>query len=68
MVFPAAIYELEMRYLETMTRPQLLEAARACAQGLPGDLRQGLEEEPTELLRLYVFAGRLIQVLRRLRA
>jgi hypothetical protein len=66
MVSTATLFELETGYLDKLSRPLLLDALRKCAGCLPVDLGQQAEEAPTEWLRLCVFAGRLIQVLRRL--
>ena len=55
---------LELSCIDRMTREQLIEAIRARADDLPGDLQQRLEEQSTDCLQLLLLAGRLIQVLR----
>jgi hypothetical protein len=61
------LYDLEMRYLDTMPRQQVLEAFTMCADCLPADLAAGLEDATTDRLRLLLFTARLIHVLRQLR-
>ena len=67
MVACTKLFDLEMRYLDAMSRPQLVEAVRERLDCLPVDLREGAEEQPTDRLRLLVFAARLIHALRQLR-
>jgi hypothetical protein len=62
----ATLLELELRYLEGMTRPQLLEALRECVDCLPPDLAERVEEHTADRLRLLVCAARLIHALRQL--
>jgi hypothetical protein len=56
--------ELEMHVIDPMSRQQLLEALRPRRDCLPPDLRERLEEQPTERLRLLLLAARLIHALR----
>ena len=58
--------ELERCSIERMTRQELVEAVRDRACDLPIDLLTELEERPTHHLQLFLLAGRLIRVLRRL--
>jgi hypothetical protein len=67
MIEQATLLELELRYLEGMTRPQLLEALRERADCLPPDLAERVEEHSADRLRLLVCAARLIYALRQLR-
>jgi hypothetical protein len=66
MVQRAQLIELEMRCLEGMTRPQLVEALRALGDCLPEDLRERLEEHETDCLQVLLFAARFIHALRRM--
>jgi hypothetical protein len=59
--------ELELRWIERLTRPELLNAVWALRDSVPSDLVAGLEEVATEQLQLLLLAARLIHVLRRLR-
>jgi hypothetical protein len=63
----ARLFELEMLCIELMTRQQLVEAVRERSECLPVDLREQLDEEPTDRLRLLLVAARLIHALRQLR-
>jgi len=67
MIQCSLLLNLEMTYLDRMSRQQLIEALGERSDSLPLDLRQELEEQPTNRLRLLLFAGRLIHVLRQLR-
>ena len=64
MVQRALLIELEMRCLESMTRPQLIEALRGLGDCLPQDLRERMEEHETDHLQLLLFAARFIHALR----
>jgi hypothetical protein len=64
MIKCSLLLDLEMTYLDGMSRQQLIEALEERCDCLPIDLRQHLAEEPTTRLRLLLFAGRLIHVLR----
>jgi hypothetical protein len=66
MIECATLIELEMRCLEGMTREQLVEALRERADCLPADLRERLEEQAPDRLRLLLCAARLIHALRQL--
>jgi hypothetical protein len=59
--------QVELAFIDGMTRPQLIEAIQARAADLPVDLLDRLEEQPSHRLQLTLLAGRLIHVLRRLR-
>jgi hypothetical protein len=61
------LFDLEMNCLDAMTRSQLLEAVLKRLECLPADLREGMEAQDTDRLRLLLFAARLIQALRQLR-
>ena len=63
----SSLYDLELRCIDLMSRPQLLQAVRHRLDCLPPDLRQRLEDEPDGWLRLLLMAGRLIYALRQLR-
>jgi hypothetical protein len=67
MVQCATLFELEMRCLDSMPRQQVIEAIRERVDCLPADLREWMAEEPTDRLRLMLFAARLIHALRQLR-
>lgn len=67
MVSTSRLCELEMRCIDAMTRPQLVEAIRELSDCLPVDLQERVEEEATDRLRLFLFAARLIHALRHLR-
>ena len=58
---------LEMQSIDLMSRQQLLDAIRPYRDGLAADLRERLEEQPLERLRLLLLAARLIHVLRQTR-
>jgi hypothetical protein len=60
--------ELELSCIDRLNREELLNAVRARAGDLPGDLLVDLDELPTDRLQLVLLAGRLIQVLRHLRS
>lgn len=64
----STLAELEMCWIERMTRLELLKALEAYRDSLPEDLREGLEEVATDHLQLLLLAARLIHVLRRVRA
>ncbi len=57
---------LEMQAIDVMDRQQLLEALRLRQAGLPPDLRDGLEDQPTDWLRMVLLAARLLYALRQL--
>jgi hypothetical protein len=63
---PVSLMELEMHYLAAMTREQLVAALRPLVDCLPVDLRERVEEQETERLRLLLCAARLIHTLRQL--
>ena len=63
---PVSLIELEMRCLGAMTREQLLKALPRLVDCLPVDLRERVEEQETERLRLLLCAARLIHALRQL--
>jgi hypothetical protein len=58
---------VELAYIDRMTRPQLIQAIQARAADLPVDLLDRLEEQSIHRLQLTLLAGRLIRVLRHLR-
>jgi hypothetical protein len=66
MVDSATLIQLEMRYLQGLTREQLVEGLRERADCLPADLRERLGEQPPDRLRLLLCAARLMHALRRL--
>jgi hypothetical protein len=57
--------KLEMQSIDLMSRQQLLEAIRPHQDYLAVELRDRLEEQPLEWLRLLLLAARLIHVLRK---
>jgi hypothetical protein len=56
--------EPELRGLDAMSRPQLLEAVKEHWECLPVDLQERVGDQATHRLRLYVLAARLIHALR----
>jgi hypothetical protein len=60
----ATSFDLELRYIDQMTRPELLAAIRSKQDCLCKDLLDCLEGQSTEHLQLLLLAARLIQVLR----
>jgi hypothetical protein len=60
-----ALSELELHCIDELTRPQLIEAIRGRLDCLPQDLRQRLEEQGADRLRLLLLAPLVIHVLRR---
>lgn len=67
MVACTTLFELEMRYMDTMSREQLVAGVRERSDCLPVDLREGIEEQVTDRLRLLLFAARLVHALRQAR-
>jgi hypothetical protein len=63
----SSVFAFEMKCLELMERQQLLEAVQARSDSLPADLRERVEEQETDQLRLLLLAARLIHALRHLR-
>jgi hypothetical protein len=57
---------LEMRAIEAMTRPQLLQALRRHLDCLPPDLRERLDEKADGWLRVLLLAARMIHALQML--
>jgi hypothetical protein len=66
MIKCSLLLDLEMNYLDSMSRQQLIEALGERADCVPNDLREQVDEQPTNRLRLLLFAARLIHVLRQL--
>jgi hypothetical protein len=62
----STLTELEMQLIDTMSREQLLAAIRQRLNSLPPDLLMQLEDQPTDALRLYLLAARLIGALRQM--
>jgi hypothetical protein len=60
----ATLGQLEMHCIDRLCRQELIDAIRARGDCLPEDLRQGLENQPTDRLRLLLLAARLVHVLR----
>jgi hypothetical protein len=63
----STLSQLELQCIDPMSRQQLLDAIRARLDCLPPDLREGLDEQPTDQLRLLLLAARLTYALRQLR-
>ena len=61
------VSELELCSMERMSRPELVEAIQARANGLPVELLWQLEEQSIHYLQLLLLAGRLIRVLQHAR-
>jgi hypothetical protein len=59
--------QLELDLIDHMKRQDLIEAVRARAEHLPGDLLVRLEEQPDDYLRLLLLAARVVHLLRHLR-
>jgi hypothetical protein len=64
----STVGEIELRCIDQLTRPELIETIRGRQAHLPVDLLERLEEQPSDHLRLLLLAGRLIYVLRRLQS
>jgi hypothetical protein len=64
----ATVFDFEMKCLESMERPELLQSIHERPDSLPADLREGMEGMGTDHLRLLLFAARLIHALRHLNA
>ncbi|MFI5336602.1 MAG: hypothetical protein ACHQ5A_07450 [Opitutales bacterium] len=56
--------ELELQVIDVMDQQQLLVALGPRRAGLPPDLRDGLEDQPTDWLRMLLLAARLLDALR----
>jgi hypothetical protein len=67
MIRYATVFNAEMHRLDDMSRSHLVEAVRGGVDSLPVDLRERVEEQDTEWLRLLLFAARLIHALRQWR-
>ena len=67
MIRCATLFELEMKCLDELSRRQLVEAVLERSDCLPAELREQVEEQETDRLRLLLFAARLIHALRQLR-
>ena len=68
MLIYATLFELEMRYITSMTRQQLIEAIRDKPDCLPADMRDGLEEETIDDIQLLLLAARFFHTLRQRRS
>jgi len=53
--------------MDSMTRDQLVEGVRERSDCLPMDLREAVDEQTSDRLRLLLFAARLIHALRQSR-
>jgi len=60
------LVDIEMLYISSLSRSELLEAIRECADDLPTDLQQRREDESIDRLRLVLYAGRMIHALRQM--
>jgi hypothetical protein len=67
MLHYATLFELEMRCITAMTRPQLVEAIWDRPDCLPADMREGLETETIDHLQLLLLAARFVRALRKMR-
>jgi hypothetical protein len=56
--------ELEMHGIDSMPRPDLLDAIRGRWEFLPAELRWRIEDQSTDRLRLILLAVRLMYFLR----
>jgi hypothetical protein len=63
----ATLFELEMRSISSMTRPQVIEAIWDRSDCLPADLREGLEHETMDHIGLVLLAARFVRALRQMR-
>jgi hypothetical protein len=61
----AAWYELEQNDIDRLSLPELGEAIRRHGVHLPWDLREGIEEQPVENLRMLLLTARLLHLLRK---
>jgi hypothetical protein len=60
------LLDLEMRGLQSMSRPQLTAEILKHGDCLPSDLHQRNEDEPIDRVRLLLFAARMIHALRQM--
>jgi hypothetical protein len=60
------LVDIEMLYISSLSRSELLEAIRECDDDLPADLQQRRADESIDRLRLVLYAGRLIHALRQM--
>jgi hypothetical protein len=63
-VMVTCLCEQEGRFLDSLSRPQLLDAIEEHRHCLPADLQERIGEQSTGRLRLFVLVGRLIHALR----
>jgi hypothetical protein len=61
----STFYDLELRQVELLSRPELIRAIREKRHCLEADLLEHLEEKSTDHLQLLLLAARLVHVLRR---
>lgn len=59
--------QLEAYCIDRLTREELTESIRAQLWHLPRDLRERIDEQATDALRMLVLAARLLHVLRMMR-
>jgi len=62
------LFDLEMNHLDAMSRSELVEAVLERSESLPVDLRERVQEQEPDRLRLLLFAARLIHALRQVLA
>jgi hypothetical protein len=67
MLHYTTVFDLEIRYIASMTRQQLIDALRDEPNDLPADLREGLEEETIDHIQLLLLAARFFHALRQMR-
>jgi hypothetical protein len=62
----AKLFVIEMNCINSLSRPQLLEAIRERGDALPSDLQYRTDEESLDRLRLVLCTARLIHALRQI--
>jgi hypothetical protein len=60
----SALYDLELRHIELLSRAELIRVIREKRDCLQADLLEHLEEKSTDHLQLLLLAARLIYALR----
>jgi hypothetical protein len=60
------LVDIEMLYVSSLSRSELLEGIRECADDLPAELQERGEDESIDRLRLVLYAGHLIHALRQM--
>lgn len=63
----AYLFELEMRYINSMTRQQLLDNVLERSSDAPADLLDGMAQESNEYLQMLLLAAHFVRALRQTR-